>query len=231
MRAAAWPEPTDEVSVDETIEVDGEFDGGNVRYVPGPGLGDGGQGEDQLPVFEVAEGGTLRDVVIGSPGADGVHCAGSCTLERVWWEDIGEDAATFRGGDDSRFTVTGGAARGADDKVFQHNGGGELTVTDFVAEDFTTLYRSCGNCSTQYQRSVVLESVEVTAPASRLVGINENYGDSATLRDITVLGDDDRDLVPCQRYLGNDSGDEPEETGSGPDGTFCRYTESDISYD
>ncbi|WP_067226297.1 pectate lyase [Streptomyces sp. NBRC 109706] len=231
VRAAAWPEPTDEVSVDETIEVDGEFDGGNVRYVPGPGLGDGGQGEDQLPVFEVAEGGTLRDVVIGSPGADGVHCAGSCTLERVWWEDIGEDAATFRGGDDSRFTVTGGAARGADDKVFQHNGGGELTVTDFVAEDFTTLYRSCGNCSTQYQRSVVLESVEVTAPASRLVGINENYGDSATLRDITVLGDDDRDLVPCQRYLGNDSGDEPEETGSGPDGTFCRYTESDISYD
>lgn len=228
--AVEWPEATDEVEVNETIEVDGAFDGGNVRYVPGPGLGDGGQGEDQLPVFEVAEGGSLNDVIIGSPGADGVHCAGDCALNRVWWEDIGEDAATFRGGDGARFTVTGGAARGADDKVFQHNGGGELTVTDFAAEDFTTLYRSCGNCSSQYQRSVVLEGVEVTAPADRLVGINENYGDSATLRAITVVGDDDRELVPCQRYIGNDSGDEPEETGEGPDGTYCRYTEADISY-
>nr|WP_267902573.1 pectate lyase [Streptomyces triticirhizae] len=224
-----WPEATEEIEVNETIEVDGDFDGGNARYVPGPGLGDGGQGEDQLPVFEVAEGGSLNDVIIGSPGADGVHCEGSCALNRVWWEDVGEDAATFRGGDGSTFTVSGGAARGADDKVFQHNGGGELTVTDFAAEDFTTLYRSCGNCSSQYQRSVVLDGVEVTAPASRLVGINENYDDTATLRAITVIGDDG-DLVPCQRYVGNDSGDEPEESGEGPDGTHCRYSESDISY-
>nr|WP_281259623.1 pectate lyase [Streptomyces zhaozhouensis] len=226
--AVDWPEAADEVEVNETIEVDGPFDGGNVRYVPGPGLGDGDQGEDQLPVFEVAEGGSLNDVIIGSPGADGVHCEGSCALNRVWWEDVGEDAATFRGGEGSVFTVSGGAARGADDKVLQHNGGGTLTVTDFAAEDFTTLYRSCGNCSGQYQRSVVLDGVEVTAPADRLAGINENYGDTAILRAVTVIGDDG--VVPCQRYIGNDSGDEPEESGEGPDGTHCLYSEDDISY-
>ena len=31
------------------------------------------------------------------PAADGVHCKGSCTLRNVWWQDVGEDAATFKG--------------------------------------------------------------------------------------------------------------------------------------
>ncbi|RKN04488.1 pectate lyase [Streptomyces radicis] len=228
--AVEWPQATDEVVVNETIEVDGSFDGGNVRYVPGPELGDGGQGEDQLPVFELSGGGSLNNVIIGSPGVDGVHCQGSCTLNNVWWEDIGEDAATFRGGDGSQFLVSGGAARASDDKVFQHNGGGTLTVRNFAAEDFSTLVRSCGNCSSQYERTIVLDGVEVTAPASRLVGINENYGDSATLRNITIIGDDDRDITICQKYIGNDEGDEPDETGTDPDGTHCRYSSSDITY-
>ena len=228
--AVNWPQATGEIVVDETIEVTGDFDGGNVRYVPGSGLGDGGQGEDQDPVFEVREGGRLSNVIIGSPGADGVHCQGSCTLENVWWEDIGEDAATFRGGPDSQFLVTGGAARNGEDKVFQHNGGGTLTVRDFAAENFTTFYRSCGNCSTQYQRNAVLDGIEITVPANRVAGINENYGDTATLRNITIVGDGDRRVTPCQRYIGNDRGDEPVQSGSGPDGTYCRYTESDLTY-
>ncbi|GAB2897048.1 pectate lyase [Streptomyces mayteni] len=228
--AADFPTPTDEVVVHETILVDEPFDGGNVRYVPGPELGAGDQDEDQLPVFRVEEGGSLANVIIGSPGVDGVHCYGSCTLTNVWWEDIGEDAATFRGGDGARFTVVGGAAVDGDDKVFQHNGGGELTVRNFVAEDFATLVRSCGNCSTQYQRDIVLDGVEVTVPADRLVGINENYGDTATLRNITLVGDSGRDVVPCQKYVGNDEGDEPDESGSDPDGTNCRYSASDLTY-
>nr|WP_324613288.1 pectate lyase [Streptomyces sp. SBT349] len=117
--AVQWPQPAGDVVVNETIEVSGTFDGGNKRYIPGPDLGDGGQGEDQLPVFELSSGETLRNVIIGSPGADGVHCSGSCTLDRVWWENIGEDAATFRGGSGSQFLVTGGAARASDDKVLQ----------------------------------------------------------------------------------------------------------------
>ena len=227
--AAEWPEASGEQRVTETIEVSDTFDGGMVRFVP-DGLGDGGQDEEQDPVFRLADGATLENVIIGAPGADGVHCEGSCTLRNVWWEDVGEDAATFRGGDDARYTVVGGGARHANDKVLQHNGGGTLTVSGFAVEDFGALYRSCGNCTTQHQRHVVLENVEVTAPGDRIVGVNTNYGDTATLRNITLVGDGDRQITICRKYLGNDRGEEPVEIGEGPDDTHCLYTESDLTY-
>ena len=50
------------------------------------------------------------------------------------WEDVGEDAATFRtsnGCNGGSFLVTGGGAKNASDKVFQFNGGGTLTVNNF----------------------------------------------------------------------------------------------------
>ncbi|NBM18100.1 hypothetical protein GUY61_21305 [Streptomyces sp. GC420] len=159
----------------------------------------------------------------------GIHCSGSCTLQNVWWEDVGEDAATFKGGSGAVYNVTGGAKKAAD-KVFQHNGGGRLTISNFAAQDFKTLYRSCGNCSTQYKRSVVLNTVEVTAPATRLAGINTNYGDTAVLRGVTIIGDSSRRIVPCQKYIGNNTGKEPTTNGSDADGTHCDYSSSDIGY-
>lgn len=228
--AAEWPTPSGQEGVGETRVVSGEFDGGMTRFYGEGDLGGGGQGEDQGAIFELEDGATLKNVILGSPAADGVHCEGSCTLENVWWEDVGEDAATFRGGDGSRFTVTGGGARQAEDKVLQHNGGGTLTVSGFAVEDFGALYRSCGNCSSQYERHVVFNDVEVTAPGDRLAGVNVNYGDTAEFNDITIIGDDDREIEPCVKYEGNDSGDEPDEIGSGPDGTNCLYEESDITY-
>jgi hypothetical protein len=226
---ADWPEATGTVPFDgEPIQVDGEFDGGLQRFTGG---GDGGQGEGQDPVFEVADGGVLRNVIVGAPGADGIHCAGTCTLSNVWWEDVGEDAATFRGSDGGQvMTVEGGGARAADDKVFQHNGAGTLVIRDFQVEDFGKLYRSCGNCSTQFERSVVVENVLVTAPGGSLVGINTNFGDTARLSGITVAGDPDREIGICDRFTGNDTGDEPEQTGSGADGTFCRFDPDAIVY-
>ena len=50
------------------------------------------------------------------------------------WEDVGEDAGTFRttdGCNGGNFLVTGGGAKNADDKVFNFNGGGTLTVKNF----------------------------------------------------------------------------------------------------
>jgi len=222
-----WPTPRGEVRITSTREVSGTFDGGLQRY---SGIGDGGQGEDQDPMFRLADGATLRNVIIGAPAGDGVHCAGSCTLTNVWWEDVGEDAATFRGGASVNATVDGGGARSASDKVFQHNGGGTLTIRDFQVSDFGKLYRSCGNCGTQYRRTVVVRDVVVTAPGDALVGINENYGDTATLSGLTIVGDAGRDISICDRYIGNDSGDEPRRSGSGADGTFCRYDPAAITY-
>ncbi|PRX96116.1 pectate lyase [Allonocardiopsis opalescens] len=222
-----------DIPVPETILVGaGEvYDGRGDRYYGTGDLGDGGQNEGQDPIFRLEAGATLTNVVIGHPGADGVHCYGSCTLRDVVWQDVGEDAATFRAnGSSATFTVQGGSAARADDKIFQHNGPGTLTVTNFSATDFGALYRSCGNCGTQHQRHVVFDGVTLTAPGDRLAGINENYGDTATFRNITINGDDERDITICQRYIGNDEGDEPEESGEGPDGQHCRYSESDITY-
>ncbi|MBT0773007.1 pectate lyase [Kineosporia sp. J2-2] len=226
---ATWPTATGEVEVDETIQVSGTFDGDLQQY---SGVSDGGQEEGQDPLFEVADGGTIKNVIIGSPAADGIHCYGTCTIENVWWLDVGEDAATQKGTISGQvMTVTGGGARGASDKVFQHNGPGTMNISDFEVDDFGKLYRSCGNCSSQYQRTVNISDVTVIAPGKTLVGINTNYGDRATLSNITIVGDDDADISICDRYTGNDDGDEPEKTGSGADGTYCVYDDSDISYE
>ena len=228
--AASWPSPTGQQAVSSTIKVSGTRDGGMVRYYGSGDLGSGGQEEDQGPLFELADGATLKNVVLGAPAADGIHCKGTCTLQNVWWEDVGEDAATFKGTSASQtMTIDGGGARKASDKVFQHNGPGRMVIRNFQVEDFGKLYRSCGNCSKQYQRHVVIENVTATAPGKSLAGINSNYGDTARLSRVTIVGDSSRKIVPCERYKGVTSG-EPTRIGSGPDGTHCLYAASDITY-
>ncbi|WP_189533872.1 pectate lyase [Streptomyces roseolilacinus] len=229
--AAVWPTPNGSEPVASTISISGTKDYGMKRLYGTGDLGSGGQDENQGPILRLAAGAVLKNVIIGSPAADGIHCLGSCTLQNVWWEDVGEDAATFRGTSSSSvYTVTGGGAKAASDKVFQFNGAGTLNVSNFAVKDFGTFIRSCGNCKTQYKRTINLNTVEVGWKGGRIVGINTNYGDSATLRNITIVGDTDRKIVPCQKYIGNNTGAEPSTNGSGPDGTHCRYTASDIAY-
>ena len=175
-------------------------------------------------MFDLADGATLRNVILGSPAADGVHCQGSCTLENVWWEDVGEDAATFRGSSSAQqMTIRCSGARAASDKIFQHNGAGTLTIQNFFAENFGKFYRSCGNCMTQYARHVVLQDVTARQGLT-LVGINANYGDTADFDRITVYGG----MTICERYEGNNSGVEPVWAGEGPDSEHCRYEAADI---
>ncbi|TDT39008.1 pectate lyase-like protein [Streptomyces sp. BK208] len=229
--AATWPTPNGSQGVSSTIAVSGTKDYGMKRLYGTGDLGSDGQDEDQGPILELAPGAVLKNVIIGAPAADGVHCKGSCTLQNVWWEDVGEDAATFRGSSSSNvYTVSGGGAKEAGDKVFQFNGAGTLNVSDFAVKNFGTFVRSCGNCSTQYKRTINLSGIEVNWKGGRIAGINTNYGDSATLRNITIVGDSSKKIVPCQKYIGNDDGDEPDSNGSGADGTYCKYSSSDITY-
>src|SRR5438067_13477011 len=126
--AASWPNPSTSVPVGATIKVtSGTYDGGLKRFYGTGDLGTGGQDENQKPLFELANGTTLKNVVLGSPAADGVHCPGTCTLLNVWWEDVGEDAATFKGTSASQtMTIDVGGARKASAKVFQHSGPGTM---------------------------------------------------------------------------------------------------------
>ncbi|MFF6838938.1 pectate lyase [Streptomyces tanashiensis] len=228
----AWPTAKGGKPVATTIEVSGTYDGKLQRFHGTGELGSDGQDESQKPVFVLKDGAVLKNVIIGTPAADGVHCLGSCTLQNVWWENVGEDAATFKGTSASAvYAVYGGGARSASDKVFQFNGAGKLVVTRFQVSDFGKLVRSCGNCKKQYRRTILINDVDVTAPGKSIVGVNAGYGDTATLRNVRIHGDTKKKIKPCTRFTGNDTGKEPKEIGTGPDGTTCRYSAGDLSYD
>lgn len=221
---APWPSAGETVELTATLEVSGTFDGGLKRYVGAGDLGGDGQDEDLPPLMQLADGAVLQNVVLGKPASDGIHCSGSCTLRNVWWEDVGEDAATLEGDDPQQVMLVDCAgARQASDKVFQHNGPGTVELRRVYVEDFGKLYRSCGNCSSQYQRHVVLVDVHASQ-GDVLVGINETYGDTADFTRVTA----DEDITVCSLYEANDTGDEPEEISSGPDPDHCRYQEADI---
>jgi hypothetical protein len=210
--------------VTETLEVTGTLDGGMKRYVGAGALGGDGQDEDMPPLMQLADGAVLQNVILGKPASDGVHCAGNCTLRNVWWEDVGEDAATFTGDSaDQTMLIECAGARHASDKVFQHNGPGRFVLRDIYVEDFGKLYRSCGNCKKQFARQVELSAIHAT-DGDTLVGINETYGDTADFSAITA----DPDITICTLYEANDTGDEPHEIANGPDPTHCRYQPSDI---
>ena len=224
-----WPTAAGSQSVSSTIAVSGTYDGGMKRFVGSGTLGGSGQNEGQDPLFEVANGGTLQNVIIGAPAADGVHCRGTCTLRNVWWEDVGEDAATLQGSSSSQtMTIENGGAKGAADKIFQHNGPGTMIIRNFCVQDFGKMYRSCGNCSSQFQRNVQMDNIMVIPRSgSSLAGMNANYNDTARFTRITIRASS---LTICERYTGNNTGAEPSKIGSGADGTVCIYSASDITY-
>lgn len=196
------------------------FDGGMKRFTGNSSGGD----EGQDPIFIVKNGGTLKNVIIGDPPADGIHCEGSCTLQNVWWEAVGDDAATLEGSSDSQvMTIDCGGVKGATDKVFQHNGPGKMVIKNFTVINSDKFYRSCGNCDEQHERHVELSNI-TTNMLHTLVGLNQNYGDTAIIKNIVAS----YGVKICERYQGNDNGDEPTSLGTGPDGTHCLYQPSDI---
>lgn len=137
----------------KTIAAGESFDGGMYVFDRGVDCTGQDEGGDSDAVFQIEEGGTLSNVIIGPNQIEGVHCQGGCTLENVWWSAVCEDAFTIKNQDAGDTTyIKGGGAYGAEDKVLQHNGGGSLEVSDFTVEDFGKLYRSCGNCDTMYER-------------------------------------------------------------------------------
>ncbi|KAJ6595509.1 pectate lyase C [Mycena vulgaris] len=183
------------------------------------------EGGDSDAVFLLAEGATLSRVTIGANQAEGVHCLGSCTLDHVYFEDVCEDAITIKQTSASAVShINYGGAKNAADKIVQHNGAGTVIINSFYAQNFGKVYRSCGNCGTQYKRHVEINDLWAV-DGSTVAGINTNYGDSATIRTSKVDGVSDI----CVRYTGNNKGAEPPKTGSGPDSTYCLYSTSDVT--
>ncbi|KAI5781565.1 pectate lyase [Geopyxis carbonaria] len=216
--STTFPTATGDETLSAPMEVSGTFDCGLKRYGRGLSCADGESGEDAA-VFILADGATLQNCIIGADQSEGVHCDGSCTISNVWWEAVCEDALTLlQSGGTS--TITGGGARGAEDKVIQHNGLGTVVITDFYVDDFGKLYRSCGNCKANAgPRMVVIDGV-VAEGGKVLAGVNGNYGDVATISNTCGVDPDGM----CQVYEACDKaqGDcEAEKLSTGFDGATC----------
>ena len=194
------PTPTATVQLTQTMVVGAGqvFDGGNRRY----NLNGGSQDEGQPAVIDVMNGGTVRNVIIGPLAADGIHCLGNCTLDHVWWEDTGEDAATALGPAGTVMTVNCGAAYNGADKTFQFNGRGELRISNFYVANSGKLVRSCGDCTGNGGPRRIFVNNVITRDVPTLVGINSNFGDVATIRNVTLNNSGTSKTKICQVYKG-----------------------------
>ena len=170
----------------------------------------------QDTIFILEDGASISNVIIGPNQAEGIHCLGSCSITNVWFQDVCEDAITILG-DGSSATISGGGAFAADDKIVQINGVGvDVRIENYYIEDYGKLARSCGNCSGNGgPRNIVIDNV-VAKDGGVLCGINTNYGDTCHITNSCVDSG-----KSCDLYTGNDTGDEPDKIGSGPDGQFC----------
>jgi pectate lyase len=108
-------------------------------------------------------------------------------------------------------TINGGGAFSAEDKIVQHNGAGRVVIKNFFASNFGKLYRACGNCSKSYERHVTIDNVCLKGGSSG-VGINTNWGDSATLSNIKTNGKPSAANICCA-YKGTTPGNEPSKIG------------------
>ncbi|ORY56999.1 pectate lyase [Pseudomassariella vexata] len=151
-------------------------------------------------VFNLNDGASLSNVIISANALEGVHCKGVCTLTNVWFRDICEDAISALG--TGNVLIQGGGAQNAIDKVIQHNGKGTVTIKDYTVVNAGKLYRSCGDCTNNGgPRHIVVQNVKVNGMTSDLVGINSNYGDTAT-----ISGSCGISKKVCQEYKGVSKG-------------------------
>ncbi|KAM0332020.1 hypothetical protein ACHAQA_002286 [Verticillium albo-atrum] len=201
------------------IPVKSSYDGGMRRFERDPiTCDDQNEKGEKDAMFILENGATLSNVILGKSQAEGVHCKGTCTLNNVWWEDVCEDAATFKQASGTSF-VNGGGAFKAKDKIFQFNGRGTVQIKDFYANTYGKLIRNCGNCPGNGGPRNIVITGSMGKAGSELCGINSNYGDTCRITD--SCQDSSKS---CAMYEGNDQRLEPPQLGTGHDGKNCFLT-------
>ena len=88
------------------------------------------------------------------------------------------------------------------------------------------LYRACGNCSSSYQRHVVVDNV-ILDDVDYVVGINSNWGDTATLTRIVLYNGSN--TVVCGKFKGVAKGSEPSYIGEGWNDANCKVSQSNVT--
>lgn len=152
-------ESTGSQYVNETIVVNGgTYDGRCRTFNPGSALGDGGQGEGQKPVFRVENGATLKNVIIGRNGADGIHIYNGGTLENIRWTDVGEDAMTVKSAGD--VIVRNIEGFNGSDKFMQINASTNLTVSNCIVDNMGKFLRQNGG--TSFEINVTVDNCDIS---------------------------------------------------------------------
>ncbi|KFA51865.1 hypothetical protein S40293_04127 [Stachybotrys chartarum IBT 40293] len=205
------------VETNEPIYITGEFDGGMKLYDRDTAICAGqNEGGEADTIFVLEDGATLSNVIIGPNQGEGIYCLGQCTLNNVWFEDVCEDAISFKGNAATSF-INGGGAFHADDKIIQFNGEGTIHVSDFYAEDYGKVARSCGNCDGgSTGRHFIMENVHAVN-GGELCGVNANFGDSCTITGNSCQAEG----KSCTIWEGTSGGGEPTKLSSEPDGQTC----------
>jgi pectate lyase C len=134
----------------------GTYDGQCKTIIPS-GMGDGSQGEDQKPVFRVENGATLKNVIIGTPGVDGIHLYNGATLDNVTFRDVGEDAITVKS--EGTYTIRNIEGYASEDKFFQVNAASTINVTNCIIHDAGKTLRQNGG--TTFKIAVTFTECEI----------------------------------------------------------------------
>jgi hypothetical protein len=224
-----WPNATGSpVSISSTMQVAKLYDG-KMALHNGSGSGDfavdcnamamADQGTTK-PLFELADGATIQNVIIGNHGADGIHCDGTCTIKNVWFNYVCDDAVTAESGSSGTVTIDGGGAQGAHDKLFQDNSHGKFIIQNFFGQRLGKMYRACGvggACGSTKGNLTITNTVAIGV--DEIVGLTSGR-DTATISKLCVF----QSPTVCQPY---DSSDNALAT-DGVDGTTCKYNWSDV---
>jgi pectate lyase C len=132
------------VTVSSTIRItSGTYDGGCKTYNPTSDLGDGEQGEDQLPAFRVENGATLRNAILGNNGVDGVHFYSGGNLQNFRWTNVGEDAFTIKSS--GTVNISNISGYNGSDKFAQVNAASTLYISNCIVDSMGKFLRQNGD--------------------------------------------------------------------------------------
>lgn len=204
------------------------------------GLSCNGDSESQDAVLTLKNSSVRNVRIAANGGADGIHCdSGNCSLADVVWEDVCEDAATNKS-EGGTMTIVGGSAYnstggygGTPDKIFQHNSKNSTTI---ISGGFTAwgtngkLWRSCGNCTNNGgPRNALIYDVWINGTIGSIAGVNRNYGDVATIRDLHIQNYSSGSPKVCEEYQGVQKGSSSSKYGEYWNTYNCDVSSSDVS--
>jgi len=151
--------PNGSVTVSSTIRISsGTYDGGCKVFTATSALGDGSQKEGQKPVFIVEGGATLKNVILGSNAADGIHFYGSANIENIRWTNVGEDAMTVK--ESGTINIKNISAFEGSDKFFQVNAASTININNCVVDKMGKYLRQNGG--TTFAVNVALSNCQIS---------------------------------------------------------------------